>query len=135
MGRRVWRRVLGVATLAGVIGCDSGQSADAAPSLTLTSSIRDTTVAQGTRFNVPFVLSWQNQSVDSVSITLDNRPTNMTVDVNASSGTVVGNTDTGFLTVVVGVLDPGSYPVDLVARGAGNSLVSIPFTINVTLIP
>jgi hypothetical protein len=134
-GRWLWKRVVGVAALAVAIGCNSGQSVDAAPGLTLTSSIRDTTVAQGTRLNVPFVLTWRNQPADSVSITLDNRPTNMTVDVNASTGTVVGDTDTGVLTVVVGVLDPGAYAVDLVARGAGNSLASIPFTINVTLIP
>ena len=134
-GRRVWWRLLSAVALAGGIGCNGSVPADTTPSLTLTSSISDTTVAQGSRFNIPFVLTWRNQTVDSVKITLDNRPTNVTVDVNTSSGTVIGNTDTGLLAVIVGFLDPGSYTVDLVAQGAAHSIVSIPFKINVTLAP
>jgi hypothetical protein len=133
--RGVWERVLGVAALVGVIGCNSGQALDTTPGLTLTSSVHDTTVARGSRFNWPYVLTWRNQPVDSVLIGVDNPPTDITVDVNASSGTVVGNTDTGFLTVVVGFLDPGTYTVDILARGAAHGLVSIPSKITVTLTP
>ena len=104
-----------------------------APRLSLTSTVHDTTLAQGGRFSVPFVLTWHNQPADSVLYTIDNRPPNINLDLASSTATITDSTVIGSVTVLVGFLDPGTYPVNLVARGAAHGMVSIPFTITVTL--